>query len=103
MITTGNMTDEAICKTNGRSCYMHDCCGDSLCVNVLLQLVICAVTINKKTEEVVKFVHVPVDGDGCTIGYLPKVWMSLPLWQKTSTISTWFKRSMMSLATDAKG
>jgi hypothetical protein len=72
-----------ICSnTNGQSCCVHDCCGDSLSKNELLQLVKCVVTINKKTEEAVKFVHVTADGDRCTIGYLPRVWMNLPIVQK---------------------
>jgi hypothetical protein len=33
---------------------------------------------NKKTEEAVKFVHVTADGDGCTIGFLPRVWLKHP-------------------------
>jgi hypothetical protein len=69
-------------NTNGRSCCVHDCCGDSLSENELLRLVKCVVTINKKTEEAVKFVRVTADGDGCTIGYLPRVWINLPMVQE---------------------
>jgi hypothetical protein len=64
--------------SNGRSCCQHDCCGSSLSENELLRLVKCVVTINKKTEEAVKFVRVTADGDGCTIGFLPRVWLKHP-------------------------
>jgi hypothetical protein len=64
--------------SNGRSCCQHDCCGASLSENELLRLVKCVVTINKKTEEAVKFVRVTADGDGCTIGFLPRVWLNHP-------------------------
>ena len=70
--------------TNGRSCCMHDCCGASLSENELLRLVKCVVTINKKTEEAVKFVRVTADGDGCTVGFLPRVWKNLPTDQQNS-------------------
>jgi hypothetical protein len=65
--------------SNGRSCCIHDCCGASLSENELLRLVKCVVTINNQTEEAVKFVRVTADGDGCTVGYLPRVWKNLPI------------------------
>jgi hypothetical protein len=40
------------------------------------------VTINKKTDEAVKCVRVTADGDGCTFGIIPRVWMNLPLVQE---------------------
>jgi hypothetical protein len=33
---------------------------------------------SKKIEEAVKFVHVIADGDGCTIGFLPCLWLKHP-------------------------
>jgi hypothetical protein len=73
-------------NTKGRSCCMHDCCGDSLSVNELLRLVKCVVTINKEMKEAVKRVRVTADGDGCTIGFLPRVWTNLPIVQENIDI-----------------
>ena len=66
-------------NTNGRSCCMHECCGATLSENELLRLVKCVLTIKNKTEEAVKFVRVTADGDGCTVGFLPRVWIKLPI------------------------
>jgi hypothetical protein len=56
-------------SSKDQSCCQHDCCGASLSENELLWLVKGVVTINKKMEEAVNFVHVTADGDGCTIGF----------------------------------
>jgi hypothetical protein len=36
------------------------------------------VTINNETEEAIKFVKVTAEGDGCTVGFLPRCWFNLP-------------------------
>jgi hypothetical protein len=64
--------------TNGRECCMHECCGRSLKENDLLRIVRCVVTINNTTEEAIKFVKVTAEGDGCTVGFLPRCWFNLP-------------------------
>ena len=47
-------------------------------LNELLRIVKCVVTIKGKTEDAIKFVRVTGEGDGCIVGYLPRVWMKLP-------------------------
>ena len=65
-------------KSNGRSCNQHECCGATLLNDQLLRLVKCCVMVRGKEEEAIKFVRVTAEGDGCTIGFLPRVWINLP-------------------------
>ena len=64
--------------SNGRSCCQHECCGRSLNVNELLRIVKCVVHVKGKSEDAIKFVRVTAEGDGCTVGFLPRIWMNLP-------------------------
>ena len=65
-------------SSNGRSCTLHDCCGQDVNVGDVLRLVGCTVSMEGRVEDAVKLVKV-VDGlDLCTVAFVPRVLMSLP-------------------------
>lgn len=69
-------------STNGRSCCLHDCCGQDVEVGDVLRLVKCSVSVDGVVEEAVKLVKV-VDGvDQCTVAFVPRVLMNLPAVKK---------------------
>eukprot|EP00977_Amphora_coffeiformis_P017062 scaffold5479_cov199-Amphora_coffeaeformis.AAC.1 len=48
--------------SNGRSCTLHECCGEEVVVGDVLRLVACTVSVDGAVEEAIKVVKV-VDGD----------------------------------------
>eukprot|EP00977_Amphora_coffeiformis_P020686 scaffold8374_cov175-Amphora_coffeaeformis.AAC.125 len=65
-------------SSNGRCCTLHECCGEEVEVGDILRLVACTVSVDGAVEEAIKVVKV-VDGvDQCTVGFVPRVPMSLP-------------------------
>ena len=65
-------------STNGRSCTVHETCGESVGVGDVLRLVECVVEHNGMNERAVKCVKV-IDGhDTCTVAFVPRVAMNLP-------------------------
>eukprot|EP00977_Amphora_coffeiformis_P015470 scaffold4511_cov171-Amphora_coffeaeformis.AAC.36 len=65
-------------SSNGRCCTIHHCCGEEVEVGDVLRLVACTVSVDGAVEEAIKVIKV-VDGvDQCTVGFVPRVLMSLP-------------------------
>ena len=60
-------------STNGRSCYVHDCCGEVVKKGDLIRLKKCIVTVNNIPQEAIKCVRVHDGVEPCTIGFIPKV------------------------------
>jgi hypothetical protein len=59
-------------SSNGRSCFVHSCCGDFLKVEDLLRLQKCVVTINGQINDAIKRVRI-IDGtDSCTAAFVPR-------------------------------
>ena len=65
-------------STNGRSCCIHACCGESVAVGDVIRLVKTVVTIDGHDEEAVKCVKVVNGADACTVGFVPRVEAALP-------------------------
>ena len=66
-------------SSNGRSCTLHECCGEEVMVGDVLRLVACTVSVEGTVEEAVKLVKVVEGVDHCTVGFVPRVLMSLPI------------------------
>ena len=49
----------------------HDCCGENLSLDDLVQFNPTAVEINGKVEVGIKVVHICDGMETCTVGYLP--------------------------------
>ena len=64
--------------TNGRSCTVHETCGESVEVGDVLRLVECVISYNGVNEIAVKCVKVMDGHDTCTVAFLPRVLASLP-------------------------
>jgi hypothetical protein len=65
-------------NSNGRSCCQHRCCGEHVKVGDVLRLVKCVVTIKATPEEAVKLVKIADGTDGCTVGFVPRVFARMP-------------------------
>ena len=65
-------------STNGRSCTIHECCGEDVGVGDVLRVVPCTVAVDGVVEEALKVVKVVEGVDSCTVGFIPRVLMSLP-------------------------
>ena len=64
-------------SSNGRSCTIHECCGEDVGIGDVLRLVGCTVAVDGVVEEALKLVKV-VDGiDCCTVGFVPRALMNL--------------------------
>jgi hypothetical protein len=64
--------------TNGRSCVIHEVCGICVQPGHMLRIVRTVVEINGVAEPAVNCVRVMDGVDGCTVAYLPKIWLNLP-------------------------
>ena len=59
-------------STSGRSCILHEMCGETLNEGDVCRLILITVVINQREEEAIKVVKV-VDGtDTCTIGFVSR-------------------------------
>jgi hypothetical protein len=67
---------------NGRSCCMHETCGEHVKVGDLLRPLPTVVTINGKPQEAIKLVRLMDGADGCTVGCTPRILMDLPRVQR---------------------
>eukprot|EP00977_Amphora_coffeiformis_P026837 scaffold31040_cov214-Amphora_coffeaeformis.AAC.1 len=65
-------------SSNGRCCTIHDCCGEKIEVGDVLRLVACTVSVEGTVEEAIKLVRVMDGVDQCTVGFVPRILMSLP-------------------------
>jgi len=64
--------------TNGRSCNVHDVCGEHVKAGDVLRLVQTVVTYDGRSEMAVKCVKM-VDGvDTCTVAFVPRAMCQLP-------------------------
>jgi hypothetical protein len=63
--------------TNGRSCTIHDVCGVRVQKGDLIRLVRTVVVVRGQHEPAVKCVRVMDGVDGCTVAFVPKIWMNL--------------------------
>jgi hypothetical protein len=68
--------------TNGRSCHIHEVCGEHVEEGDLLRLVPTVVTIDGKTQEAIKLVRLMDGADGCTVAFIPRILMDLPQVQR---------------------
>ena len=71
-------------STNGRTCSRHSCCGESLKIGDLFRLVKCVVAIKKTgeediIEEGIKAVKIEDSTESCTVGFVPRAHMNLPV------------------------
>ena len=65
-------------STNGRSCNMHETCGESVGVGDVLRLTDCVPEHNKINKRAAKFVKI-IDGqDTCSVAFVPRVTKNLP-------------------------
>ena len=64
--------------TNGRSCTVHETCGESVEVGDALRLVECVISHNGVNKIAVKCVKVMDGQDTCTVAFLPRALASLP-------------------------
>jgi hypothetical protein len=71
--------------SNGRSCSIHEVCGDYVEVGDLLRLIPTVVTINGKDQGAIKLVRLMDEADGCTVAFIPRILMDLPRVQKNLT------------------
>ena len=65
-------------SSNGRSCTLHECCGEDVMVGDVLRLVPCTVLVDGVVEEAIKLVKVSSGLDQCTVGFVPRALMGLP-------------------------
>ncbi len=68
---------------NGRSCCQHAICGVHLENGDLVRLVNCVVTVQDEEgqpalEEAIKIVKIIDGADACTVGFVPRIFASLP-------------------------
>eukprot|EP00977_Amphora_coffeiformis_P013799 scaffold3718_cov131-Amphora_coffeaeformis.AAC.1 len=68
-------------STNGRSCCLHETCGEDVGIGEVLRLVPCVVSVDGSIEEAVKCVKVEDGKDSCTVVYVPWVIAKLPVVQ----------------------
>jgi hypothetical protein len=71
--------------TNGRSCSLHEVCGDYVEVGDLLRLLPTVVTINGIDQGAIKLVRLMDEADGCTVAFIPRILMDLPRVQNNLT------------------
>ena len=64
--------------SNGRSCCIHEVCGDYVEVGDLLRLVSTVVKIRGETQEAIKLVRLMDGADGCTVAFIPRILQDLP-------------------------
>ena len=64
--------------TNGRSCSIHECCGQSIKRGALVRLVRGVIEIKGNTEYCIKVIKVVDSSDSCFVGYIPRVQSTLP-------------------------
>ena len=64
--------------TDGRSCTVHETCGDNMEVGDVSHLVECVISCNGVNKIAMKCVKVMDGQDTCTIAFLPRVLASLP-------------------------
>eukprot|EP00977_Amphora_coffeiformis_P024177 scaffold15108_cov180-Amphora_coffeaeformis.AAC.53 len=65
-------------SSNGRSCSIHECCGEDVMVGDVLRLVACTVAVQGVVEEAIKAVKVVEGIDQCTVGFVPRAFKDLP-------------------------
>lgn len=61
-------------RTHGRSCHLHDCCGQFLKVGDVVRLKRACLhdTEAGTSEEAIKVVKIVQGTEGCTVGFLPR-------------------------------
>ena len=58
--------------TNGRSCQLHEVCGEHLCEGDVCRLVLTTVSIQNIEEEAIKVVKVVNGIDTCMVGFVTR-------------------------------
>lgn len=58
--------------SNGRTCEIHDCCGEHLAPDDLVRFKLSVVNVGDKTEDAIKVVRVRDGTESCMIGFLPR-------------------------------
>jgi hypothetical protein len=64
---------------NGRSCTVHECCGEDVRENDIVRLVRTTITAAGNLEAAVKIVLIQDGADTCTVAYVPRIYMNLPI------------------------
>jgi len=59
-------------SNNGRSCTIHDCCGDHLALGDLIRFKLDIVSIEGIVEKAIRAIRIVDDTELCTIGFLPR-------------------------------
>lgn len=57
--------------TNGRSCDVHACCGETLRTNDLVKFRSVGVAVGNKQERAIAAVRLEEGVERCTVGFLP--------------------------------
>jgi hypothetical protein len=65
-------------SSNGRCCSVHHGCGKHVKVGDLLCLKETLVTVDGMSEHAVKLVKITDGVDGCTVAFIPRLFMQLP-------------------------
>jgi hypothetical protein len=65
--------------TNGRSCSIHAVCGVNVRKGDLLRVVRTVVSVGDQEHQALKCVRVMDGVDGCTVAFVQKFWMRLPI------------------------
>jgi hypothetical protein len=65
--------------SNGRYCSVHAVCGDHVRVGDVLRLVETVVTVDGHLEDAVKLVKITDGGEGCTVAFIPRLQINLPI------------------------
>jgi hypothetical protein len=69
-----------IANNNGRSCSIHGCCGSELIVGDLLHLKETIVMVEGRDEEyAVKLVRIDDGVEVCTMAFVPRLQLNLPI------------------------
>jgi hypothetical protein len=65
-------------NSNGRSCSVHEICGEYVRVGDVLRLKKTVVTIQGKTEEAIKLNKITDGVEGCTVAFIPRLMIDVP-------------------------
>jgi hypothetical protein len=71
-----------LANNNGRSCSIHGCCGSELVVGDVLRLKETIVTVEGRDEYAVKLVRIDDGVEGCTVAFVPRLQLDLPIVQR---------------------
>ena len=63
--------------TSGRSCQIHEVCGEHLHPGDMCKLILCNVLIDSVPEESIKVVKVVHGTESCMVGFVPRSFQAM--------------------------